>query len=208
VGRASIAGMTDYSHQSLDDIVSDLRGMTRHTREDVRRLEGYIDASRKSGYWETKVPLGFKGCVSYALKYYATLIEEVDDIQRDLAGEVKSHHCSRLHRLAHTAREINNQIGKTWHQDYELKEYEDQQFKMVEAIYALARDMVANLLDLANIANRLEDFVGRGKSLVRGPWVSGSFYLVAVLILLAVVAAIAKLVSWYALSGGVSEWIE
>lgn len=199
MARGLIAGMTDYSHQSLEDIVADLAAEARNARAFVQQIESNIEESRSAGYWDAKVSLDFRGCVIYALKHYNTVIIEVDEILADIGSEIQAHHCRRLRSIGDTADEINRSIGKVWNQNYPTKEYGNQSFAAVERVYADTRDMAVNLLDFSNIASRLEDFVGRKVSMRNNPWKSGSFYLFAVVVIVVVIAVIGSLLPWYVL---------
>ena len=199
MARAIMAGATDYSHQTLDDIVADLAAEAANAREFIRMIEAGIEGSKKAGYWDSHVPHDFRNFIAYAVKHYRTALSEVEDILADFNVEIKEHHCRRLYNIAEVAGEINRDIGKIWHQEYRDKDYGSPEFARVEAVYANTRDMAVNLLDFSNMAARLEHFVGRTKAVRNNPWISGSFYIIAVVLILAVLAAIANLVSWYAL---------
>jgi len=202
--RELVGGMTDYSHQSLDDIVTDLTAEAENAKAFIRQIEENIEASKKSGYWDAHVPSDFKSCVAFSLKHYTTAVSEIEDIVADFEVEIKKHHYRRLESIAQTADKVNRRIGEVWHQYYPKKEYGKPEFIVVESVYADTRDMAVNLLDFSNIAVRLKHFVGRTgrtRTMASNPWGSGSFYLVAVVLILTVLAVIAKWVSWYALPG-------
>ncbi len=63
--------------------------------------------------------------------------------------------------MAETGDELNLSYGRVWHREYKHKEYDNPDFRLVEDLYRDGRGMVADMLDLSNLAARLEDFVGR-----------------------------------------------
>ena len=144
------------------------------------------------------MPYSFKNCVAYALKHYSTTIHEIEDIVSDFPSEIKEHHCVRLRNIGRVADQINTDIGQIWHRRDLKKEYEKPNFLILEDVYTDTRDMAVNLSDIDNIANRLDQFVGR-KTMVNNPWMSGSFYLLATVIFLMILTVISIWVSWYTL---------
>jgi len=194
--RSLLGGTTNYSHQSLDDIVDDLLAEARNAEAFVQKIEEGIARSKESGYWDSKVPYDVRSCIAYALRHYRTTIREVTDIIADFEVEIQRHHCKRIGRIASTADEINGRIGRIWHNAFENKEYGKEDYRIVETVYADTRDMAVNLLDFGNVATRLEDYVGKKRRVKRGPWSSGSFYLLAVVLLLFALAFLAKWVSY------------
>jgi len=192
--------MTDYSHQTLDDINTDLVSELESVREFTKSIEARVESSRKSGYWDSHVPQDFRRQVAYALKHYHTAVSEIGDILADLDVEVKEHHCRRLYNLANVASEINVRIGLIWHREYPDKDYDTPDFMLVESIYADVRSVAIDLPDLSNMAARLEHFVGKAKIMPNNnPWISGSFYIFSAVLVLVTLAAITNFVSWYAL---------
>lgn len=198
MAKGLVGGGTDYSHQTLDDIISDLIAEAKNAKAFINMIEKKIAKLETIGYWDSNVPYDFKGCVAYALKHYSTTIHEIEDIVSDFPSEIKEHHCVRLRNIGQIAHQININIGQIWHRKDFKKEYEKPNFLILEDIYGDTRDMAVNLLDINNIASRLEQFVGR-KTMVNNPWMSGLFYLLVVVVILIILAVISNWVSWYAL---------
>lgn len=163
MSKGIFAGMTDYSHQSFSDILNDLENEVKNITAYVEPIEQSLDKLKASGYWNQKVPFDFKNIIAYSLKHYKTAQTELSEIIIEIQNEVREHHCKRLQRLSEVADDINIRIGKIWHQDYSRKDYENEDFQSVEFIYNETRDIAANLLDLSNIASRLNDFIGKTK---------------------------------------------
>lgn len=200
--KGFIAGMTDYSHQSFEDIINDLNEEIKAIDSNVDIINKYLKEVQESGFWEKSVPYVFKNIISYSLKHYKTSKSEFKDIIKDTQFEIKEHHCKRLEKIAETASTINIKIGEVWHQQYneKYKDYNDSDFKKVEEICYLTRDIAVNLLDISNIAERLKDFIGKSNINMthkNNPWISGSFYLIAFIIVISGLAALSKTVEWF-----------
>jgi len=161
MAKGIFAGVTDYSYQSLSDIVSDLKNESKFLSISVKKLEKNINELKKNEYWNNKVNSNFKNISIVSLHHYKTTIEEIDDIAKEITQNVEEHHCRRLKKIASFASITNKKIGKIWHQDYKSKEYGNSDFRKVEKIYQESRDAAVNLLDIANLAERLEDFIGK-----------------------------------------------
>ena len=160
MSRGLFAGFTDYSHQSLFDIVSDLRIWRESLNTSVKFLDDLV-AEIKKNYW-SNVPNFYKNYMFYCIKFFNTAVVELDDIIPQL-NSVQENHIKRLRKISNVAHRINIDIGKMWHQEYPDKyiDYENFYFLKVERVYHEIRGMAADLLDLDNAAGRLEDFIGR-----------------------------------------------
>jgi hypothetical protein len=160
MAKGLFGGMTDYNHQSITDILNDLEEEQNRTISFKECIEKNRQILITNSYWTKEVPSDFKNIISYSLRHFQTAISEFDDIRKDLLIEVREHHIKRLNKISIVAQEINVDIGKIWQQQYHNKEYGQENFRIVEDIYADTRDMAVNLLDTANIAERLQDYIG------------------------------------------------
>lgn len=158
--RSELAGMTDYRHQEFEDMLSDMKKWVNSLEETIGIMEQTVEKLKEVGYWEEWVPYDFRALVAYSMKFYKTSVEEINDMLVQFRKEVKSGHVVRVKRLGKLAAEINRDFGLAWNRDYGRKEYGKEEFKLVERIYQDGRNMAVDMLDLGNLAERLEDFVG------------------------------------------------
>lgn len=161
MAKGLFGGMTDYSHQSFKDIIQDLESEQRNVTAFLEQIEANFRIVKDNGFWDDHVPSSFKAIVLYCIKHYKTTQEELSDIPQEIQIEVREHHCKRLERIANVADEINMNIGKIWHNQYNNKDYSNDNFRIVESIYDDSRDMAVALLDISNINSRLKDFIGK-----------------------------------------------
>jgi hypothetical protein len=198
MSKSCLGGMTDYSHQSFQDILDDIKDEKEQTIFFRNQILKNIDTLETNFYWQNNVPFDFKSIVTYAIRHYDTTIIELNDIYKDLNIEVKEHHIKRLERIGTVAFEINVNIGRTWHNQYNSKDYGNKNFRIVESIYIDTRNTVVNLLDMSNIAARLNDFIGKVNPNIKknNPWFSGSFYIVMAIIIFTGLAVLSNYVHW------------
>jgi len=199
MAKGLFAGMTDYSHQSFDDIIDDLKKEIETIDFFVDKVNQNLNEVQESGYWNDNVPTDFKSIIGYALRLYNTTKSEFNDIIADIQFEVAEHHCRRLNKIAETAQEVNVDIGQVWHRKYDNKEYGNDDFRKVENIYGFTRDVAANLTDTYNIAERLKDFIGKSNKRMtqkNNPWISGSFYLFVAIVVISGLAVLGNMVDW------------
>lgn len=203
MAKGMFAGSTDYSHQTLDDIKSDIKSEVENLNYFIEKIKENIEFLEDNDYWNSNVPNNFKWFISYCLKAYDTARIDFSDILNDIDYEVKEHHCIRLNKISTVADEINRDIGRLWHQDYneKYKDYGNSNFTKVENIYAITRDIAVNLLDFDNLAVRLRDYIGQSKKQMKknNPWISGTFYLFVSIIVFTGLAVLSNMLSWYAL---------
>ena len=162
MSRSFIAGMTDYSHQSITDLKEDLTYWMITCKENIIWINTEI--SKIKSYW-TNVPLDFVNEIEYSRIFFQTVSTEIEDILPQLETEVLKNHITRLNSLAETADKENRSIGETWYENSieSWKDYKDPNFRIVEKIYGYTRDLVTSLRDLSNIASRLNDYIGKMK---------------------------------------------
>ncbi|MCH7827204.1 MAG: hypothetical protein IIC75_04400 [Bacteroidetes bacterium] len=162
MGRSIIAGLTDYSAQTIGEMSDDLQEWNSYLSEVCSRLNKIINELKESGYWE-KAYYNFCEFVLHCIDFYERSNEEIKEIRSEIQNEIQMHHVSRLRTIGMKADELNREIGKLWHREYpnNMKDYTNPDFLKVETLYGKSRDAVANLLDLINLASRLQDFVGK-----------------------------------------------
>jgi len=153
-------GMIDFSNQTLDSIVEKLQYYL-HSLEDV---QGLLVTNRNilinNGYWNT-VNWDFQRLIEQTLEFYDTCSKEIQNIILEIQLEVQAHHVKRIQHLNETGHKLNLEFGRVWHQEYSGKQYGNQNFQLVEEMYGRGRDMSINIGSLFEVAEGLNDFVGR-----------------------------------------------
>ncbi|MDO9546421.1 MAG: hypothetical protein Q7J07_06695 [Pelolinea sp.] len=166
MARGMLVGDTDYSHQSFEDMEADLKNWVMNLIDVVKTLENDENQLKEINYWK-RIAYNVQGFFGYSFQFFKTSIKEIESILSDFQNEVQPHHVKRIQSLAKTAREVYVRLGKYWHEDpWDLnKDYGNPDFQIVERYYREARGMAADMIDLGNLASRLEDFIGvKGKA--------------------------------------------
>lgn len=159
--RGAFAGLTSYENQSFVDIITDLGNWLQEIKSVNNELRNIINELKKENYWN-KVYFNFKNCEISVIKFFETSINEITGIIKELHQEVRADHINRIESLAKTASKYNHRLGDIWHKESEFnKEYDNPLFNSVDKLYCESRDMVVDMLDLSNLAMRLNDFVGK-----------------------------------------------
>jgi len=156
-----LAGMTNYSHQSLEDMIRDLQAWVESLREVRELFDRNIRVLEEARYWRS-LPADVMGLFGYADKFYETGEREISDIAQEIQHqEIQAHHVARIRSLAQTAADLNSRYGEIWHGSERFKDCGDPDFRLLEELYQDGRGMAADLIDLDNLAARLEDFIGK-----------------------------------------------
>ena len=164
MSRADTAGMTDYSHQSLNAILQDLSDWSVR----LGKTTSYLESNRKiiidNGYWNN-VNGDFKWILARSFMFFETALSEIEEIREQLTIEVQSNHIERLNRIGITSHEIYMEWSDVWVNDVKPKQYGNSNFLILEDLRNNSGNMVTDLFDLSNVANRLNDFIGRKSNL-------------------------------------------
>lgn len=166
MARSLFAGMSDYSHQSLKDVIEDMKEMTEYTKGYQERAQKGFDEviAEFESSTDKRMFSDFLGIGGTAIKLFDTCKTELIEIAEDLATSVQEHHVTRLAKLGTKAQELNVTLGRIWHsEDKRLTglKYGTPRMKAYEKLYANARQGAVELMDLSNMAARLRDFLGR-----------------------------------------------
>ncbi|MBA4320141.1 MAG: hypothetical protein C0412_17210 [Flavobacterium sp.] len=162
MARSIVAGLTDYSTQTISEMSEDLNEWNLYLTETCEILKRTISELQESGYWES-VFGDFSDYILYCIDFFERSNKEISEINKEIGEEVQTHHVTRLNTIGIKASEINRQIGALWNREYpgQLKDYQNPNFRKVEKLYNNSRDAVADLLDLTNLASRLQDYIGK-----------------------------------------------
>lgn len=174
--RALMVGMTDYSHQSIGDMLVDIDGWISSLNEVIGSLDKTIQTVEEIGYW-SGVDFDFKAICGYSRKFFETSIEGLTEVKQGMNTEIAQYHVNVLKRMYSTAREVHQNLRNIW-SEYENKEYGNPMFRKVEFIDQEIGNMTGDMFDLSNLAGRLEDFIGRRnlESMTKGTNVTNVFH--------------------------------
>ena len=70
MAKGLLAGMTDYSHQSFEDIIHDLEAEKRNTSLFLDKIKKNVQKANENSYWDNSVPFDFKNIVAYSIDLF------------------------------------------------------------------------------------------------------------------------------------------
>ena len=158
--RSNLAGWTDYSHQSIDDMRLDLEKWKVSLNETLTKIKDSLSVLEKTAYWRN-FDYDFCALTYNAKKMYETALKEISEVIQGIDNEVQDYHVKMIRSIGHQGTEYYRAFGQTWHRGEVNKDYGDPLFDRVEQLYAEARNTAADLIDLDNLGARLQDFIGR-----------------------------------------------
>ncbi|ABY42429.1 hypothetical protein [Bacillus mycoides] len=153
-----MVGSTDYSHQSLSDMLIDLEDWIKGITETQDKAIKTIDSLTQSGDWNQYDD--FRAISAFTMKFLDTAKYDLKEVIDGIHTEIKEYHTKILFSLAKTAREIHDNARKVW-SSFPNKKYGDPVFQKVERLIYDFRDMLGDMYDINNLAHRLKDFIGR-----------------------------------------------
>ena len=175
--QSLFAGSTNYTSQTLAHMVKDLKNFITLVVDTPKSMAENVQRLETANYWAT-VPQDFRMLIEYTINWFGkTALSDMRQILRDLPAGVRENHVRRLQAIGKQAIQLNRDYGKVWHQDYGHKDYDSPEFRVVETLYKDGRGMMTTLMDMDNLAVRLEDFIDATPWYKRwwiiGPWILG-----------------------------------
>lgn len=161
MARSPFAGSTDYSHQSIEEILLDLKDWQKSLTEVLEFLTSSKTSLQKSGYWGNQFVSSIGWVFDRSVKFFEMSRSEIIEITDGILSEVEPNHITRLKSLAKTADNLNRDLRQAWNSDFEDGDYGEPNYDVVSRMYSETGDMAADLLDLSNVSARLEDFIGK-----------------------------------------------
>ena len=147
---------SEYSHVSLKDIKKILNENLKFLNNEKEQANKYI--SELGSFWEK---LGYDDFVSIALRckqLLETASEDIKYVLSEIDEEISKNLVNIIRRIGCTSMQFNKDIGLAkgtgGRRLKDGSEYD---------LYCHLRDSMVYLMDLTDIANRLNDFVGKKK---------------------------------------------
>ena len=164
MAQSIFGGFTDYTGQSLEDILQDIENWIDYTVEMKLKMNGWIEQSKSSGYWD-KIGFDFKQLVLYTVSYYNTILSDLKIVKRDGVNDALiDRDLSLLRSIGKKSAELNAEYGLTWHRSdgERWMDYGNPDFAVVEKMYQKGRDYFVTMQDAYNTTFRLEDYMQNG----------------------------------------------
>jgi hypothetical protein len=155
-----MAGMTDYTGVSLDDILIHLREWKEYaegTTEELQQLKKAVhDAAGR-----LHNPHGMVDYIDHFTGLFTRFAGEFDRLIRELPTGVRQSHVDAVRAIYDSSR-FEDDVCLQFKREHIERHIEDDslRYNVVDEIYGKSRDLLANNLDLSNLAPRLQALVG------------------------------------------------
>lgn len=160
MAQSLFAGATEYEHQSLEDILTDIENWIELINKTKSICTVNIRELKETNYWNM-VYDDFKISITRALNHFDTVISDIKRISTGIKNDnIKSVHIKLLQQITKQSSENEKYISKSWHSTDRWKEYGNSNFIKVELLYTEIKGTVCTLLDASNMAMRLKDYMG------------------------------------------------
>lgn len=159
MSQGLIAGGTDYSSQTVKDILDDINAWITFSSRLISYNETFSINQHKNKIWQL-VPYNFKSTIIHCMEFWKTANSDLLLIKHAIeTNQISSREIKLLKRIGDNARELNNNLGKYYNEDYPLwHRFGDADFKTIEKLYCENRDFCATFIDASNAAYRLKDY--------------------------------------------------
>lgn len=165
MSQGLFGGATSYEEQSLDDILEDVNRWLEYTRETQEFFRCSKSNAVQSGFWE-KTGYNFKLLLELSSKYFNTIVHDLELVKGCIETDtITKREVTLLHKIGKKSVELNEEYGRTYHNDYFWQDYGNLDFAVVENMYANGRDFFVTLQDAGNAACRLEDYMANEQAL-------------------------------------------
>ena len=158
--RSIMAGMTDYTGVSLDDILVHFREWKEHTEQTIGELEQLKTAVHSSA-GRLHNPRGMIHYIDYFTDLFSRFANEFGRLLRELPMGVRQSHVDAVRAIYNASRRADD-VCLQFKREHIERDIEDDnlRYNVVDEIYGKSRDRLANYLDLSNLAPRLQTLVG------------------------------------------------
>ena len=166
-GRSKIAGGTDYTGVSLEDIVADLRAWQRNTDEAVQLLEGHLsEACRHRSRLDS--PKRIERYIQHFIELFKRYSGDFARLVAELPAGVEQRHVHIVRQIYESSR-LEDEVCANFSHGNIHRAIKDNSLRycLLDKIYEDTRGMIVDYFDLSNLAPRLETFVGPTSSVAR-----------------------------------------
>ncbi|MGX1194966.1 hypothetical protein [Metabacillus sp. SLBN-84] len=166
MAQGLFGGMSNYEDQSIGDIIDDINKWILYTEQTKNYIEEGITTLKRKEYW-IKVPFNFQMTLISSVRCQKTFIEDLSIILKAIKrDQLTQREVNLMKKIGHNAIEYNTEYGKTYKEEYEWKDYGNENFKIAENMYAKGRDFFVTLQDASNVSVRLNDYINTLPSVV------------------------------------------
>jgi hypothetical protein len=158
--RSIMAGMTDYTGVSLDDILIHLREWKEYVEQTTAELQQLKKAVHNAA-GRLHNPRGIVDYIDHFTGLFTRFAGEFDRLIRELPPGVRQSHVDAVRAIYDSSR-FEDEVCRQFKREHIERHIEDDslRYNVVDEIYGKSGDLLANNLDLSNLAPRLQALVG------------------------------------------------
>ncbi len=155
-----MAGMTDYTGVSLDDILVHLREWKEYTERTIVELEQLKEAVHDAAgrlHNSTRMV----DYIDYFTGLFSRFASEFDRLIREVPTGVRQSHVDAMRAICDSSR-LEDDVCLQFKREHINRHIEDDslRYKVVDETYGKSRGLLDNNLDLSNLASRLQALIG------------------------------------------------
>lgn len=160
-----IAGCTNYSEQTIDDIKNDIVKWQRMSQEISEIFTSTIIELKNNGYWQETVPFNFRIFCENVPNICRTFISDFKKILDDIEqGKILKTTIKLMENIYRVSVENEERSWKTFKDDHDWHVYSNKNFQAAEKLYKDGRDFFVTLRDVSNATARMEDYTVEEKN--------------------------------------------
>lgn len=162
MAQSIFGGSSEYSDQTLADIIEDLEKWVVFSEETLSLFDKTICELKQNNYYQT-VPFNLRAMYERATRKLNTFISDLNVIIKSInADSIFVRDVNLLNNIGRISILSNHQFGTVYHDIVDRwsgANFQDSNFLMIERLYHEGRDVFVSLMDASNAAERLKDYM-------------------------------------------------
>lgn len=155
--RSLMAGFTDYTGVSFEDICSDLKNWLSNTEETIKLLLNYRSETQKQHLLEN--PEGVISFIEYFIDLFSRYKNDLQRLVNEIPNGVSTAHVEIVSQLYKSSRHEDS-ITVKFAEDYVHKPLLHEEVRpLLDDIYGDTRNLLIDYYDLSNLLPRLKTFI-------------------------------------------------
>lgn len=161
--RSYLAGMTDYTGISLEDVHAHLRDWLANTDKTIDVLRGYREKVENESNL-LKNPREVISFIDHFVDLFTRYRNDLERLMTETKNEVTASHIEIVNQLYKSSM-LEEQSTIRFRDDWVYKTLPHEEMRpLLDGIYGNTRDMLIDYRDLSNLTPRLKTFVRGGSS--------------------------------------------
>ncbi len=170
MAQSFIAGGTNYSEQSINDIKNDIESWISLCRRIKALFGNTIEELKEQNYWDQNVATNFKAFCYSVPQICDTFCSDFEIILKAIEDDkITSREIALMRNIYKVSVENEEYSWKSFKgQDggYRWHDYGNPLFEKVEELYGRGRDFFVTLRDVSNAVARMEDYMKKEKTVI------------------------------------------